>query len=170
MKGSLRILLVLAAIVALVAMSGCAGIVEKAVTSGVESATGVKVDTGGNSVSIEGKDGNSLNVSSDGELPEGFPADMPIYDGAKVTTAIASEGDKGKGFMVGLGTGDSAGTVFDWYDKELKAEGWTVKTTMKTEDGGLLGGEKGTTTFTVAIGPGSGDEAKTTITISIAPK
>jgi hypothetical protein len=170
MRRNLRILLAIVAVVAIVAMTGCGAIVEKAVTSGIESATGVKVDESGNSVTIQGKDGSSLSSSNDGTLPEGFPEDFPVYENGTITTGIASDGPKGKGFLVGIGTDDPAVTAFDWYETQLKDKGWTVKTSMKTGDGGLLGGEKGTQSFTLAFGPGSGEEKKTSISISLNPK
>lgn len=169
MKGSLRILLALVAVVALVAMSGCGAIVERAVKGGVESATGVKVDESNNSVSVQAKDG-SLNMSNDGKLPEGFPEDMPVYENGKITTGMMSESDNGKAFTVSISTDDAADTVFDWYVTQLKDKGWTVTTTMKTDKGGILGGEKGDQVFTVGIGAGSSDEDKTAITISVSPK
>jgi hypothetical protein len=147
--------------------SGCEQILGQAARSAVESATGVKVDESGKSVSVTGSDG-SVTSSTEGKIPEGFPSDMPVYENGTVTTSISSDSDKGKGFLVGIDTADAAGDVYDWYDAQLKDKGWTVKTTMKTDDGGLLGGEKGTSSFTVAVGPGS--EGKTTISISVAPK
>jgi hypothetical protein len=170
MKSSLRILLAIVAVVAIVAMTGCGMIVEKAVTSGIESATGVKVDTSGNSVSIQGKDGSSLSSSNDGTLPEGFPEDFPVYENGTITTGIASDGPKGKGFLVGIGTDDASTAAFDWYTTQLKDKGWTIKTTMNTGDGGLLAGENATQGFSVAFGPGSGDQKKTMINISVTPK
>jgi hypothetical protein len=170
MKGGLRILLAIVAVVAIVAMTGCGAIVEKAVTGGIESATGVKVDTSGNAVSIQGKDGSSLSSSKDGTLPEGFPADFPVYENGTITSGIVSDGPKGQGFLVGIGTDDATGAAFDWYTTQLKDNGWTIKTTMNTGDGGLLAGEKGTQGFSVAFGPGSGDQKKTMINISVTPK
>jgi hypothetical protein len=170
MKGSLRILLALVTVVAIFAMTGCGAIVEQAVKGGVESATGVKVDDSGNGITIEGKDGSSLSSSNDGTLPEGFPEDFPVYENGTITTGIASDGPKGKGFLVGIGTDDSAGTAFDWYETQLKDKGWTIKTSMKTDGGGLLGGEKGTQSFSIAFGPGSGDQQKTNMNIALNPK
>jgi hypothetical protein len=160
------------AVVALLAVavmaSGCAEMIGQAAKGAVESATGVKVDTSGNSVSITGSDGSTLS-STEGKLPEGFPADVPVYEPGTITTGIATEGESGKSFMVGIDTEDAAGVVYDWYKSELESGGWTVKTTMKTDDGGLLSGEKGTTAVTLAVTAGSGG-GKTGIAITVAPK
>jgi hypothetical protein len=166
-RRTMALIAVVALLTFAVMASGCAQIAEQAAKSAVESATGVKVDESNNSVSIKGA-GGGLTASTDGKLPEGFPEDMPVYENGTIATGISSKSDKGTGFLVGIDTADTAGDVFDWYDAQLKDEGWTVKTSMKTDDGGLLGGEKGTTSFTIAVGPGSG--GKTSISISLSPK
>jgi hypothetical protein len=158
-RRTMALIAVVALLTFAVMASGCAQIAEQAAKSAVESATGVKVDESNNSVSIKGA-GGGLTASTDGKLPEGFPEDMPVYENGTIATGISSKSDKGTGFLVGIDTA--------WYDAQLKDEGWTVKTTMKTDDGGLLGGEKGTTSFTIAVGPGSG--GKTSISISLSPK
>jgi predicted lipoprotein with Yx(FWY)xxD motif len=159
----------LVALLAVVVMaSGCAQIAEQAAKSAVESATGIKVDTSGDSVTVAGSDGSAVSTTK-GKLPEGFPEGMPVYEPGTITTGIATESGKGKGFMVGIDTEDSAADVFTWYETELADKDWVVKTTMKTEDGGLLSGEKGTTIFTIAVTTGSGS-ARTNVAITLAPK
>jgi hypothetical protein len=169
MKRLARILLALVVVGVLAAMTGCGAIVEKAVKSGVEGATGVKVDKSGTGVTVTGKDGSSLTSSADGTLPEGFPSDMPLYQNAKITTGLASDSGTGKAFVVALTTTDAPADVLAWYESQLKDKGWNVTSTMKTGDGGLLGGEKGTSAFTLAVTNGSGD-AGTEISISVSPK
>jgi hypothetical protein len=160
------------ALVALLAVavmaSGCAQIAEQAARSAVESATGIKVDTSGDSVTVEGSDGSAIS-STKGKIPEGFPADMPVYEPGTISTGVSSDVGGGQTFMVGIDTPDAASDVFDWYEAELTDKDWVLKTTMKTEDGGFLGGEKGTTVFTLAVTAGSGG-GKTGIAITIAPK
>jgi hypothetical protein len=151
-----------------VLMSGCAQILGQAAKGAVESATGVKVDASGNSVSVQGSDGSSMS-STQGEIPEGFPADMPVYEPGTVTTGIVTVASGGKTFMLGIDTEDAAADVFSWYETELAGKDWVLKTTMKTEDGGLLSGEKGSTVFTVAVTAASSGE-KTGIAITVGPK
>jgi hypothetical protein len=164
----ISVIAVVALLAAAVMASGCAQILGEAAKGAVESATGVRVDASGNSVSVQGSDGSSFS-STEGKIPEGFPADVPVYEPGTITTGIATEGESGKSFMVGIDTEDAAGVVYDWYKSELEAGGWTIKTTMRTDDGGLLSGEKGSMGFTVAVTAGSGG-GKTGIAVTVAPK
>jgi hypothetical protein len=169
MKPSTRIVTVLLLAIATISMAtGCEAIIGQAVKSGVESATGVKVDESGNSVTMTGQDGSSVSVGEDGKLPEGFPTDVPVYEGA-VKAAIATDSDKGKGFMVNIETPDAPADVFKWYEDEMASGGWTVKSTMKTGDGGLLSGEKDALGLTVTVTP-AGTSANTNISLAVAPK
>jgi hypothetical protein len=169
MKPSTRIVLVLLLAIATISMAtGCEAIIGQAVKSGVESATGVKVDQSGDSVTMTGQDGSSVSVGEDGKLPADFPTDVPVYEGT-VKTAIATDSDKGKAFMVNVETPDAPTDVFKWYEDELASGGWTVKSTMKTGDGGLLGAEKDTTGLTVTVTP-AGTSANTNVSLSVTPK
>jgi hypothetical protein len=169
MKGTVRVLLALAVVASLLAITGCGFIVQKAVEGGVESATGVKVDQSGDSVTITGQDGATM-TSGEGKLPEGFPSDMPLYTPGKIATGIVTDSGTGKGFMLAIETSDAAGDVFAWYETQLKDKGWKVTTTMTTEDGGLLSGEKGTQIFNVAVTSGSSSDVATAISITVGPK
>jgi hypothetical protein len=169
MKTSARIILVVLLAGATLAMAtGCEAIIGQAVKSGVESATGVKVDEANNSVTMTGKDGSTVSVGEDGKLPEGFPTEVPVYEGT-VKTAIATESDKGKAFMVNIETPDAPADVFKWYEDEIASGGWTVKSTLKTGDGGLLGAEKDALGLTVTITP-AGTSANTNVSLSVTPK
>jgi hypothetical protein len=170
MKRTLRILLALVVVVALLAMTGCGFIAGRAVKSGVESATGVKVNESGNSVTVTGQDGATVSSSADGKIPEGFPSDMPLYVPGSIKAGIVSDSGSGKGFMVAIETPDAPAAVFAWYETQLKDKGWTVQTTMKTGEGGLLTGEKGSQVFTVAVSSGSDTQGATGVSISVGPK
>jgi len=123
MKGSLRVLLALAAIVAILAMSGCGFVVEQAVKSGVESATGVKVDNSGDAVTVTGKDGSSTTVGGK-ELPATFPSDVPVFEGT-IKSVMNNKSDKGDVFVVGIDGGAAPAEVAAWYDEQLRSGGWT---------------------------------------------
>jgi hypothetical protein len=169
MKVILRVMLALTLAFALLAVSGCGLIAGRVVKSGVESATGVKVDESGGDVTVTGEDGSSMTSSSDGTLPDGFPTDVPVYKPGKITAGIVSDSSTGKGYMVGLETADAAGDVFAWYESEVPGAGWKVTTTMKTDDDGLISAEKGDQALTVAVTAGGGGSA-TTISITVGPK
>ncbi len=167
MRRSLGVVLAALAVAALVAMSGCQAVAQKA----VESATGVKVNKDGNSVSVQGNDGQSVTIGQSNKLPDGFPEDVPVYDPATVTNSMSLASDKGSTFSVQLETEDTVETVSAWYDTELKGKGWTIKGTMNSADSGaLITSEKADQVLSVTIAPGSGSDTKTTIALTYAPK
>lgn len=164
MRGISRVIAGLVVTAALLAMAGCGA----SAPGGVPVAPGVNVQQNGDSVTVTGADGSTVSSSGEGTLPEGFPADMPVYNGT-IKTGMSSDEGQGKEFIVVLETADAASAVFSWYEAQLPEKGWTVKSTMKTEDGGLLSGEKGTSVFTIVTDvPGEGDN--TEVSISVAPK
>jgi hypothetical protein len=166
-KKSLRVLLVVAAIVAIVAMSGCGAIVEQAVKSGVESATGVKVDNSGGAVTVTGKDGSSTTVGGK-ELPTGFPSDVPVFEGA-ITSAMNTKGDKGEAFLVGIDAATAPAEVATWYKDQLAGNGWTVDNSVAMGEGTAIQATKLPNALTVTIAPGSG-EVLSNIVLSVGPK
>jgi len=148
-----------------ISMVGCQSIAEKATEAAVENATGIDIEKSGDEVTIKGEDGTELTASSDGELPEGFPTDVPVYEGA-IVSSIKTD----NGFSVVIEAQGDVVEIFDWYKDELTSEGWKIVTEMKVEDGGALVSEKGNETAQVTLGVDSSDASKTTITIFTGTK
>lgn len=169
MKGTLRVVLALAVVAALLAVTGCGAIAEQAIKGAAENATGVKVDESGNSVTVTGQDGSSMTSSSEGKLPEGFPSDMPLYTPGKITGAAVSTENGAKSFILAIDSPDAVADIFAWYKAQLPEKGWTVQNTTESDSGDLFMGEKGNQAFTVMIAASS-DEGATTISISVGPK
>lgn len=143
---------------------GCQKIAEKATEKAIEGATGVKVDTDKESVTITGEDGSSITAGSDGELPDGFPEDVPVYEG-EIVSSLMTEGN----YTVAIETKDDATTVWDWYGTELESAGWTQTSEFKVDDGGMRSAEKGDMTLQVTVGAGT-DGEPTTVTIFTGTK
>lgn len=61
----------------------------------------------------------------DGQVPDGFPADMPIYPAASIVTGAKDEEDGG--YRLGLSTKDGEAKVIDYYKSELAKNGWAAK-------------------------------------------
>jgi hypothetical protein len=116
----LGFVLVSAALVSLLALSGCGFLAQKA----VEGATGVKIDKGNGTVSVQGKDGSSATLQQ-GKIPDGFPADFAVYAGT-VKMGNRVQSPDGALYQVTIETPDNPTTVADWYAEKLKAAGWTI--------------------------------------------
>lgn len=144
---------------------GCARVAEEAAERAVEDSTGVEIDADDGSVTIEGEDGSEVTVSEDGQLPDGFPTDVPVSDGE--ITATMKSGDT---FTVGIETPDDHASVLEWYRDRLEGEGWTITTDLTVEDGGMLTAEKGDQALQVTVGAGSSGESETVVTLITGPK
>ena len=126
---------------------GC-GQQSKTVTSPDGSKATVTQKGDGAEVKFTGANGETVHVAgseSGVALPEGFPDDVPIYAGAKVTA-----GAKTKEMTTAiLTTADPVKKVIDFYGEKLKANGWAIQNTMSAEEGGMVMATKGKTTCSV---------------------
>jgi hypothetical protein len=151
----LRIAIAILVLMALaLSVTGCGALIKSA----AEQATGVKVDQSGDGVTVTGPDGQTVTTGESAELPDGFPTDVPLYEG-KIVSSVKT----GNGFLVSLETPDEAKAIYDWYQTEVEAEGWTKTTEMSTPEGGLIAAEKAGSTLAVNVGYSASDKKSTII-------
>jgi hypothetical protein len=118
-----RTIVLLFALAVLVLAAGCGNLAEKAAETAVEGATGVDIEDDGDSVTIETDEGTVEIGSGEGELPEDFPDDVPVYD-AEITSQGKVSTSDGTMWTVVLSTGDSYADVVSWYKDELAGTDW----------------------------------------------
>lgn len=99
--------------------------------------------------------GNEQGVS----LPKDFPGDVPIYSGAVVVTAADVTGT----LNVTLKTADPVAKVFEFYEKQLKTNGWRIGETMGSKTK-VLDATKGAGSLTLMVGE---DHGKTLINLGV---
>lgn len=92
-----------------------------------------KVDLDDGDFEVETDDG-SFSASSDGDLPEDFPDDFPMPDGAKVQFSGSGGSAEGSGMVVSFVVDDSVDDVFEFFLEELPKAGYTVTQKMESED------------------------------------
>lgn len=139
MKQPKAIVLIALLALALFALTGCDMIAKKA----VESATGVKVDEDNKNVTITGKDGEELSISSEeGKLPDGLPDDVPVYTGT-VKNPTKLETAEGANYSFTVETDDDAATVVTWFKDKLAEKSWTISSTVTANETSMLSAEKG---------------------------
>jgi hypothetical protein len=134
----------------------CGQVVPKA----VEGATGIQTNQQGDTVTIKGKDGESLTFSS--QVPEELK-DFPVPQGFKYDSSgsMSMGGDR---LAVGTWTGKAAmPTVIEFYQKELPRQGWKEESNFTSDDGGLLTFSKGETDGVTITTSKDGD----TVTLSV---
>ena len=117
----------------------------------------------GTEVTITGAKGETVRIAgseSGVALPEGFPKDVPIYTGAKVTTSAKTN----EMTTVVLTTADPVTKVADFYGEKLKANGWDVQAAMNTGEGGMVTATKGKSTCTVYV---ARSDKETTVSLGV---
>lgn len=100
---------------------------------------------GGDDETIDLGDGNEISVS--GDLPDEWPDDFPVYDGADLQGTTTGEQDGITGIVATWTTGDSFDDVVSFYNDAFESGEWSVT---------LTGSAGGSTYWAVA----NSDESK----------
>lgn len=165
MRSIKLVVLCVLALVLVFPLAGCQKVAEKAAQKAVESATGVKVDQNGDKVTIEGDNGESVEIQggSSSKLPDNLPSDFPVYD-ATLISASSVTGSEGTSFFLSFETDKPVSDVHDWYKTQLPDKGWTVENDMTNtadgQDSALVSAKKGDLGCQVTV---IGESGKTTI-------
>lgn len=97
-------------------------------------------EDGGASPSVVISSGSETVSIGGGELPEGWPEEFPLPDGAEVAGSASSPGN----YVVWFSAGDSGmNDLKGFFEEELPANGWSIDSTMD------LGGD-GFSVFTIS--------------------
>lgn len=126
----------------------------------------VTIDKEGEKLTLKDGD-NKVTIESGGKVPDGFPADFPLYPGAKVTGSWSTTGEKGVGISVVLETSEELGKVNDYYKAELPKAGWTITANFTAPESGTFSFAKGDKQGFMGVTQSSG---KSTISVTIGPK
>jgi len=145
MRKSATILVLVLLLTSTTGLIGCQNVVESATKAGIEKATGVSTD--GDSVTIK-KDGEEVTISGtqEGELPDGFPADFPMFQPLTITSGVSAEANGAQQYTVTGKTDSSFADVQQFYVTELEADGWKVEKSGVVTNGagsGAINAEKG---------------------------
>ncbi len=94
------------------------------------------------------EDGTTATVGQGVAIPDDFPKDVPMVEGANVMMATKSP----KGHSVRMQTSKKAAELVPWFKKELEGDGWTEQTATTLPNGGMFTYIKGErkTHFTIA--------------------
>ena len=120
----------------------------------------------------ENNDSNSNNESviddllgnwGEADLPDNFPSDIPIYQGAKVYMSYASDGTTVVGFMVDASTAD----VYRFYKDQFENAGWDITSSYSYSTLASLTAEKSSREVSMSV---AGTEGEVTQYISISYK
>lgn len=127
----------------------------------------VKVSDGGKKITYSGKEGE-FSFGTEGNLPEGFPTDFPLYPGAKIGSSWNANAENNKGYSLILETSDKPVEVDKYYKEELVKKGWKITSQFTDQTSSTYTFEKGTLNGLVGIAVG--EEGKTAISVTIGAK
>jgi hypothetical protein len=148
------------------ALANCSGESEKITTQKGEEAMTEKsiesssvekvdVDVSGETVRIKSKEGNvTISGGANISLPDLFPKDIPIYEGAKVLHSMESIEEKA--VSVSLTTKDDQATVVEYYKSTMKSQNWEEKGLMELPTKKILMYAKGKRNANLVIATGEG--------------
>ncbi len=81
--------------------------------------------------------GATASIRYEGELPAGYPNDVPSYPGAKLVSSMLQINGEDAGYLVVYDTGDSRGTVAAYFEDKLAADPWQVDAGQDNRDSTL---------------------------------
>lgn len=125
---------------------------------GVEMKTGISINTekGKEGFTYKDKETGAEVVIGQEKIPDTFPKDFPIYPGAKPAGTMSGADKKQEvGFWLMLTTKDAVEKVDAYYQKELKANGWTAGQSFAVKGSSTVTVSKGDLAGSVTI---AGDE------------
>ena len=162
-----RILAALGAgLLALATTAACGGTNEQAaqtmVEGAVEGAIGGDVDISDDSMTVTDAEGNELAVGSDITIPDGWPADVPLFDG---TLSVASVQADGTAYAMWTTDLDAASAA-DTYGESLTTAGYSL--TQEATVGAMIMREYSSPTRTVSVVSGQVDGATSLTVTSVA--
>lgn len=141
-------------LVVCVACTGCGKkLAEKVTEKMIEksmSKDGVKADVkiSGDKVTINTKDGaTSFSGGSGAKVPDNFPKDVYVYDGATVMAVVTVP----EGCNVTLQTKDASDKVLAAYKSKMTANDWKEEATYSTAQQAMISYKKETRTANVVI-------------------
>jgi hypothetical protein len=129
---------------------------------------GVNINANNGTIDVKGEDGDSASIGN-AKVPSGFPSDVPIYPGSKVSGSFKSGDNK---YTVILTTTDSKNKVDSYYKSQLSANGWISDDSTGSADFGSFSGttlSKGSQQLLVTTVDDK-DNKGAGITLSVYPK
>lgn len=150
-----KVLIILAVVVS-VSMCGCGKDGEETRKVG-----DVEVNRRDGKIEVTGPDGTKAVFGPVVPLPEDFPKDVHVYEGATVVQATK----QGENFTISLISKDSAQSIFKTYDEKLKADGWTAGTSTIVAAGGMRHYTKGKRTAVLILS--TREAGKTTMNLAV---
>lgn len=126
----------------------------------------IQIDSENGETVVEGDDGTAV-FSQSGDLPEGFPDEVPVPDGLSIVFAQSLEtSDGGTGYSVAATSSRDGDDLLDDMMTALEDNGFDQQQLTTTPDGSIFVYSNGTYAVTVVIGESNNE---TSLSITVAP-
>lgn len=140
---------------------------EKATEAIIESETNADVDLSDDGFTVTDEDsGDTLSFGEDVSLPDDFPADVPIVDGAAI---IAASSTSSRGEYSATLTAQDFSATEEFYQEQLVEEGWIIDDTSTLTIGTqitTITASKAGRALTVGLYQGEDDELSVILTVT----
>ncbi|MEI6886602.1 MAG: hypothetical protein WCK31_00010 [bacterium] len=103
-------------------------------------------------------------------LPDGFPTDIPLIPGYKLTTASKTTVTTGTQYMATLTVAKSSADVIAYYEEQLKAQGWTVNTSNLFFINSIVATKSGKQLTVTVIGGSDSKNANSMVSLTYVSK
>lgn len=95
----------------------------------------VRVDTEKGRVEVETEQGKAeFEAGENAELPEGFPADFPVYEKSNLVQSVRVDNEGKEGYMLLFRSKDGVKQVADWFSSNLKKRGFKITFTLEQDE------------------------------------
>ncbi|MCD9023948.1 hypothetical protein [Cohnella silvisoli] len=132
----------------------------------------IKTNEKDGTVEFKGSDGEGGTVkiqTGTSELPEDFPKEAAIPDGAQIVNTMKTSTTDGEGYIVIFNVKQSAKEVGDFYRKTFKEQGFELSEFSEDSNITLMGGND-THSFLVGIAKNEEDKDGSTVTLTYGTK
>lgn len=138
----------------------------------IESSEGsVTVDPDAGEVVVEGSDGGTTYQGLTGELPDGFPSQVPLVKGTIVFGQSTTEASGAASYSVIIESSIPVSDVYQDAKSALTGAGFEVsnETVGSSGDTAFAGGTFTGAGWTVTLSVGTADASSSTVSYSVAP-
>jgi hypothetical protein len=147
----------------------------------------VDIDINDGNVSIQGADGEiqfdvdqengetvistpeGQTIIGSGDLPDDFPSDIPVPDGATIASASSVSADEGPSFFISGSLDDEFGDATDAYKAALESAGFEQQSMTESTDGTFFGFISSAWNVTGGIYPDTADGEGSQFGINVFP-
>lgn len=120
-------------------------------TSIFEQATNGSVEINDNGIRFGNEDGEFEISGGDRELPQDFPAGVPIYEPSELAQSSRTRQGDDVAWSVTYRADQNMNAIFSFYESAFSQDGWTVESSHESGDFATLGAEQEATGLAVQL-------------------